>query len=70
MNNDAAIAFYKVNGYIDEPYQNQKDPACMKYKTVIFSKALTSRPLEFWNNRNIHLTEQIAKQEKYGKGAV
>ena len=70
MNNDAAIAFYKVNGYIDEPYQNLKDPACMKYKTVVFSKALKSRPLELWNNRNIHLTEQIAKQEKYGKGAV
>ena len=70
MNNDAAIAFYKVNGYIDEPYQNLKDSACMKYKTVVFSKALKSRPLELWNNRNIHLTEQIAKQEKYGKGAV
>ena len=43
--------------------QNPQDPACMKYRTVIFSKPLTSRPLEFWNNRSIHLTEQIAKQE-------
>lgn len=64
VNNDAAIAFYKANGYIGEPYQNSTDPACMKYKTVIFSKALTPEPLVPWNSRNIHLTEQIAKQEK------
>ena len=63
VNNDAAIAFYQANGYASEPYQNPQDPACVKYRTVIFSKSLTSRPLEFWNNRSIHLTEQIAKQE-------
>ena len=63
VNNDAAIAFYQVNGYASEPYQNPQDPACVKYRTVIFSKSLTSRPLELWNNRSIHLTEQIAKQE-------
>ena len=79
VNNDAAIAFYQANGYVSEPfyqangyvsepYQNPQDPACMKYRTVIFSKSLTSRSLEFWNNRSIHLTEQIAKQEKYSKG--
>ena len=65
VDNDVAIAFYKANGYVCEPYQNPQDPACMKYKTVIFSKSLTSRPLVFWHSRNIHLTEQIAKQEKY-----
>lgn len=63
VNNDAAIAFYKANGYIGEPYQNSTDPACMKYKTVILSKALTPEPLVPWNSRNIHLTEQIAKQD-------
>ena len=68
VNNDVAIAFYQANGYVSEPYQNPQDPACMKYRTVIFSKSLTSRSLEFWNNRSIHLTEQIAKQEKYSKG--
>lgn len=65
VDNDVAIAFYKANGYVCELYQNPQDPACMKYKTVIFSKSLTSRPLVFWHSRNIHLTEQIAKQEKY-----
>ena len=65
LNNDVAIAFYKANGYVEEPYENALDPACVKYKTVIFSKALTVEPLVFWQSRNIHLTEQIAKQEKY-----
>ena len=68
VNNEVAIAFYQANGYVSEPYQNPQDPACMNYRTVIFSKSLTSRSLEFWNNRSIHLTEQIAKQEKYSKG--
>jgi len=62
-NNDAAIAFYKSNGYSCESYQNPEDPACVKYKVLIFSKALTSEELVPWNNRSIHLTEQIAKQK-------
>ena len=68
VDNDVAIAFYEANGYIEEPYENSLDPACVEHKTVIFSKALTNEPLIFWHSRNIHLTEQIAKQEKYGKG--
>ena len=62
-NNDAAIAFYKSNGYSCENYQNPEDPVCVKYKVLIFSKALTSEELVPWNNRSIHLTEQIAKQK-------
>ena len=65
-NNDTAIAFYTANGYFREPYQNRQDPACAEYKTVIFSKPLVSGELIPWNSRNIHLTEQIAKQKKYG----
>ena len=65
VKNDAAIAFYKANGYIEEPYQNRQDVACIKHKTLIFSKPLASEPLIPWNSRNIHLTEQISKQEKY-----
>ena len=63
-NNDGAIAFYKLNGYTSEPYCNVEDPACWKYKVLIFSKALKGQKLIPWNNENIHLTEQIAKQEK------
>ena len=40
VNNDAAIAFYEAGGYVSEPYENTDDPACMKYKTLIFSKPL------------------------------
>ena len=62
-NNDSAIAFYKANGYTCEPYVNAQDPAAADHKTLIFSKALTSGPPVLWNNRSIHLTEQIEKQE-------
>ena len=64
-NNDVAIAFYRANGYTCEPYRNPEDPAWLKHKTLIFSKPLSSEALVPWNSRNIHLTEQIAKQEKY-----
>ena len=69
INNDTAIAFYKANGYLCEPYENQQDAACLEHKTVIFSKSLTSESLIPWNSRNIHLTEQIEKQEKYKQKA-
>ena len=65
VNNDAVIAFYETNGYTSEPYQNMQDPACLKHKTVILSKPLASETLISWDSRSIHLTEQIAKQEKY-----
>lgn len=63
--NAAAIAFYSANGYVSEPYRNAGDPACQKYKTLIFSKPLGDGELVPWNGRSIHLTEQIAKQRKY-----
>lgn len=63
-NNDIAIAFYKANGYTCEPYENAQDPAAADHKTLIFSKPLTNGPPVLWNNRSIHLTEQIEKQEK------
>ena len=71
VNNDAAIAFYKANGYVSEPYFNSEDSACLKYKTLIFSKPLTGDMLVLWKSRNIHLTEQIKKQSlssKYKNG--
>ena len=64
VNNDAAIAFYKANGYTGEPYLNLQDHACIQYPTVIFSKPLAFDALTPWNSRSIHLTEQIAKQRK------
>ena len=67
--NNTAIAFYKANGYLCEPYENKQDAACLEHKTLIFSKSLTSGSLLPWNSRNIHLTEQIEKQEKYKQQA-
>ena len=64
-NNDTAIAFYTANGYTGEPYRNPDDPACRIYKTLIFSKPLAGGAPVLWNNRSIHLTEQIEKQRKY-----
>ena len=66
-NNDGAIAFYQANGYTGEPYQNPQDPAYMEYQTLVFSKPLGEEKLVPWSSRNIHLTEQIAKQEKYNR---
>ena len=69
-NNDAAIAFYKANGYTCEPYLNTQDPACLEHKALIFSKSLTSGAPVPWNSRSIHLTEQIAKQKKYSSAGT
>ena len=65
VDNEGAIAFYRANGYISEPYENARDPACLEHRTLIFSKALSSGEWIPWNSRSIRLTEQIAKQEKY-----
>ncbi len=62
--NDAAIAFYRKNGYVSELYMNPDDPASIEYPMLIFSKSLTSDPLVPWNSRNIHLTEQIDLQNR------
>ena len=66
--NGEAIAFYTANGYTSEPYENPEDPACLTCPTLIFSKSLTGGEPVPWAGRTIHLTEQIAKQEKYSRG--
>ena len=45
LSNDAAIVFYHVNGYICESYLNMEDPACLQNKSLIFTKALSNKPL-------------------------
>ena len=64
VDNEAAIAFYTANGYTSEPYDNPDDPACRQIKTLIFPKSLIQGFANPWNNRNIHLSEQIAKQRQ------
>ena len=60
--NETAIAFYKSNGYVPEEYNCPEDPICMTVPLLIFSKSLDGGELVPWNNRNLFLTEQIAKQ--------
>ncbi len=48
-----------------ENNDNPDDPVSEKYKMLIFSKSLSKEKLVPWYNRNIHLTGQIVKQEKY-----
>ena len=57
--NDAAISFYKSLGYVSEDYKNDSDPAYKDYHILIFSKPLDSYSLKLWNNRSIHLIEQV-----------
>ncbi|MCR4949803.1 MAG: GNAT family N-acetyltransferase [Solobacterium sp.] len=67
--NETAIAFYTSCGYTSEIYDNPYDPACYEYPMLIFSKSLNGSPVIPWNNRSIHLTEQMEKelmpQKKY-----
>ncbi len=60
-NNDIAIAFYTSVGFTGEDYHCPDDEVS-KYPVLIFSKALGSDPLVPWNNRNIHLAEQMEKE--------
>ena len=62
IDNDAAISFYKANGYTCEEYNCPNDPACVSNKILIFSKSLTDAKVPLWNNKNIHLTSQMEKQ--------
>ena len=60
--NDAAISFYRANGYVGEAYDNPDDPASRDYPICIFSKSLFGEPVPAWDNKNIHLTRQVQRQ--------
>lgn len=56
---NGATQFLKANGYVCESYQCPSDRASMSGNYAILSRALyTAEPMELWNNRNIHITEQ------------
>ena len=63
VNNEVAIAFYQANGYVSESYQNPLDPACMKYKTVIFFYFFFCMSLEGWKKRINYMAEKIVKED-------
>jgi len=63
FDNDHAKEFYKEQGYKEEIYFNKEDPASLKYPISIFSKSLFDDECPAWNNRNIHFTKQVKKQQ-------
>lgn len=63
-NNELAKHFYQNNGYQEEYYSLESDPASLIYPLSIFSKPLLDRiELIKWNNRDIHFTKQVNKQQ-------
>lgn len=63
--NDVAIQFYLSNNYKSEIYLNLDDEASIAIEVLIFSKSLLDEPLKIWDNKNIHLTEQLLEEMKY-----
>lgn len=60
--NKVAINFYKANGYTEEDYVLDEDPASKIYPLFIFSKSLDGSKVTRWNNKNIGFTKQTEKQ--------
>ena len=63
LNNDNTRNFYKHHDYFEERYINFSDPASLKYPISIFSKSLYEERCPRWNNRDIHFTKQVHKQQ-------
>ena len=65
FHNDAAKAFYESNGYIEEYYDCKDDPGSKAEALSIYSKSLDKKtPIVPWNNKNLHIDEQILKQTR------
>ena len=63
-NNDVAKSFYANNGYVEEYYDCQEDSGASVEALSIFSKALyPDGELPAWNNRNMHIDEQLLKEQ-------
>ena len=62
--NDDAKRFYERNGYTEEYYELESDPASLIYPLSIYSKSLIPGvEAPKWNNRDIHFTKQVKKQQ-------
>jgi len=62
--NKEATKFYTNKGMISEEYVNKEDIFYATSKTLIFSKSLTNKPTEKWNNKFLNLAEQEKRQEE------
>ena len=64
VDNNKACRLYESKGMIKEKYQNPDDVSHEVGDILIFSKSLTDKKVSKWNNKNITLKEQEAKQSK------
>ncbi len=60
---DIAINLYKNNGMIEERYSNELESDEINSETIIFSKSLTKKKTELWNNKFLQLTAQAEKEK-------
>ncbi|MFA5211346.1 MAG: GNAT family N-acetyltransferase [Patescibacteria group bacterium] len=62
LENLEATKLYYKKGMISEEYLNEDDKIDSKGKILIFSKSLTKKPTEKWNNKYLGLTKQVERQ--------
>ena len=63
-NNDVAKRFYVNNGYVEEYYDCPEDSGAAMEALSVFSKKLfLEDELPFWNNKNMHIDEQLLKEQ-------
>lgn len=60
-NYEATKLYYK-KGMLSEEYFNPEDVVDSTGKTLIFSKSLSEKTIEKWNNKHLGLADQIKKQ--------
>lgn len=59
---DKAINLYRNNDMIEERYSNELESDEINSETIIFSKSLTEKKTELWNNKYLQLTAQSEKE--------
>lgn len=60
---NSAIKLYAQKGMIKETYNNELESEEINNETIIFSKSLTLKRTEKWNNRFLQLTVQSEKEK-------
>ncbi len=60
---EKAIRLYKSKGMIEEKYSNKLESDEINNITIIFSKSLTNKKVELWNDKFLGLTKQSEKEK-------
>lgn len=62
LSNQSALQFYEHKGMLREDYKNENEDREVRNNMIIFSKSLTSEPINKWNNKFLEISDQIKKQ--------